>query len=369
MGTRSKGRKRAVAVARAGSTRRRRPARSAPRRRPDWRDLPDEELLDQRLCDLGLAIEGTPLESRLAQLDAELERAGLRFRPHAWLSSDWFTPDGATGFAIPFFLAHPRLVALERKAMLEVEGGTAAECMRLLRHEAAHALDNAHGLHRRRAWRRVFGRFSEPYRRSYAPDPRSRAHVLNLGHWYAQSHPAEDWAETFAVWLDPGSRWRERYAGWPRALAKLEFVEDSMGAIADGLPQLRTRQRVEPVSRLRTTLRALYDRKRALYDDERTPGLDRKLSALFAPQSLRRPQGRAASFLRANRRTLVERVAHATGQHRYLIDHVLGEMIQRSRALRLRRIRPEQDTLLDAALLASSLTTRFLLVGHPRYHR
>ena len=133
------------------------PARPRARHAGWWIRLPDDELLDQRLCDLGLRLEGTALEGRLARLDAELERAGLRFRPHAWLSTDWFTPDGATGFAIPFFLAHPRLMRLERAQMLEVEGGTHEWCMKLLRHEAAHALDNAYGLHRQRRWREVFG--------------------------------------------------------------------------------------------------------------------------------------------------------------------------------------------------------------------
>ena len=51
--------------------------------------------------------------------------------------------------------------------------------------------------------------------------------MLNLANWYAQSHPIEDFAETFAVWLRPGSRWRSRYADWP-ALRKLEYVDALM---------------------------------------------------------------------------------------------------------------------------------------------
>ncbi|MCK7497714.1 MAG: putative zinc-binding metallopeptidase [Comamonadaceae bacterium] len=63
----------------------------------------------------------------------------------------------------------------------------------------------------KQAWRRRFGRASRHYPESYLPRPGSRNYVVHLDHWYAQSHPAEDWAETFAVWLDPRSRWRERY--------------------------------------------------------------------------------------------------------------------------------------------------------------
>lgn len=353
----SEKRRQALAVARA------RAARRAARR---WADLPDEELLDWRICDLGLSIEGTALEGRLAQLDAELSAKGLRYRPYAWLSSDWFTPDGVTGFAVPFFLAHTRLVRLERRQMLEVEGGTNESCMKILRHEAAHALDNAYRLHWKKRWRELFGRFSAPYQDSYTPDPHSREHVQNLDYWYSQSHPAEDFAETFAVWLDPGSRWRQRYADWP-ALRKLEGLDSWITDLASGRPSVRTRRQIEPLSSLRITLRQYYDAKRAVYDQEGSiPSLDQRLAALFVPQSRR---GGAAPFLRKNQRRLVQSVSRATGQHRYLIDHVLREMIQRSRTLGLGLAARDRDTLTDAAALLTSLTMQFLYGGHPRYHR
>jgi hypothetical protein len=80
----------------------------------------------------------------VAQLHTELASAGLAFRPHVWISSEWFSPDGVAGLAVPFFLAHPRLTALERRQMSYVEGGGPEECMRLLRHEAGHAIDTAY---------------------------------------------------------------------------------------------------------------------------------------------------------------------------------------------------------------------------------
>ena len=123
------------------------------------------------------------------QLHAELNSAGLRFRPFVYLSYDWFTPDGVVGFAAPFYLAHPRLMRLERRQMLEVEGGAKDQCMRLLRHETAHAFDNAYRLRRKKRFRELFGRAGEPYRDAYTPDPTSRDYVVNLDSWYAQSHP------------------------------------------------------------------------------------------------------------------------------------------------------------------------------------
>jgi len=354
---RSERRRKALAVARA---------RTARRAARHWSELSDEELLDKRIRDLGLGLEGTALEQRLARLDEEFAAKGLRFRPYAWLSSDWFTPDGVTGFAVPFFLAHPRLARLERHQMLEVEGGTHEWCMKLLRHEAAHAVDNAFRLHWKKRWRDLFGRFSEPYRNSYTPDPHSRDHVQNLDYWYSQSHPAEDFAETFAVWLDPASRWRQQYANWP-ALHKLEGLDAWMRELSDQPPAVRTRRRVEPASDLKATLREYYTAKRGVYDqDDSLAGLDQRLSALFAPDGRR---GGAAAFLRRHQRRLIQSVARATGQHRYLIDHVLREMILRSRTRGLHLVRPDHQTLPDAAALLTSLTMQFLYGGHPRYHR
>src|SRR5713226_9490652 len=112
--------------------------RKTPRRKlkSSWPRLNDEELLGLRLRDLRLRIQGTPLEHRVQRLYRELDARGIHFKPHVWLSEEWFAPDGVPGFAVPFYLAHPRLVKLERKQMLQVEGGTDSECMRILRHEA-----------------------------------------------------------------------------------------------------------------------------------------------------------------------------------------------------------------------------------------
>src|SRR4051794_36301005 len=139
-----------------------------------WYLMPDEELLEIRLRDLPIRIAGTVLEDRVERLYQELEARGLRFRPHVWLSEEWFTPDGVPGIAIPFYLAHPRLVKLERRQMLEAEGATDVECMRILRHEAGHALDNAFRLHHKKRWRQLFGSYSAPYPESYKPRPNSR---------------------------------------------------------------------------------------------------------------------------------------------------------------------------------------------------
>src|SRR6185312_13772736 len=142
-----------------------------PRRKYAWETLSDEQLLKRRLSSLRITLEGTWLEDCLDNLHQELEERRLRVRPHAWISSEWFSPDNTPGIAIPFYLTHPRLMRLERKMIIDVEGGTRAECMRILRHEAGHVMEHSYALHRHRRWRRLFGASSMRYPRYYRPDP------------------------------------------------------------------------------------------------------------------------------------------------------------------------------------------------------
>ena len=334
-----------------------------------WARFSDERLLDLRLCDLGLHIRGTALEARIRDLGDELGKAELRFRPYVWLSTDWFTPDGHTGFAVPFYLAHPRLAHLERRQMYAVEGGSYDECMRLLRHESGHAIDNAYRLHWRKRWREHFGRASQPYRWSYVPDPESRTHVMNLDNWYAQSHPVEDFAESFAVWLRPGERWRVQYAEWPEALRKLWFVDALMEEIADRKPVVRTLARPESLGGLRMTLREYYQRKKAFYGEFDDSVFDRDLLRLFTDEPAFSGRRTAAALLRDRRRELRSRVAHWTGQYAFVVDEVLQGMIRRSRELRLKVCYSERETLQDAAIVLTTHTMRHIRGGYREYQR
>jgi hypothetical protein len=325
----------------------------------------DEELLDLRLCDLPLRIGGTNLEERIRRLYAELNAKGIRFKPHVWLGEEWFSPDAVPGIAIPFYLAHPRLVQLERRQMFEVEGGTETECMRILRHEAGHALDTAYRLHFKRRWRELFGSFTQPYPNSYKPRPKSRNFVLHLGAWYAQAHPAEDFAETFAVWLAPRSRWRARYRDWP-ALDKLEYVDELMEEIKGQARRNRRRDKVEPLAELRTSLREHYRRKREQYAVERGAYYDRDLLRIFAESSNHTARPTAASFIRSVRSEVREIVAEGTGVHQYTVDHVLKNMIERSRELKLRLYGSKRQSQRQFEV---ALTVQVMNLLHSGYHR
>jgi hypothetical protein len=325
----------------------------------------NDEILNMRICNLGVRIEGTPLQERIDRLYHELDRRRIRFRPYFWFSDEWFTPDGVPGIAIPFYLGHPRLMRLEREQMLEVEGGTEEWCMRILRHETGHAIDNAYRLRRRRKWRETFGKATEPYPEYYSPKPYSRSFVLHLDAWYAQSHPAEDFAETFAVWLKPKSRWRTQYRGWP-ALKKLEYVHELMEEIREQKPRVSSRERPGSISTIRTSLREHYEKKRAHYGVEHPDFYDHDLQRLFSddPQHAGCPS--AAACLRRLAPRLRREVAHWTGQYQYTINQVLDGMIERCRELKLRVHRPEEDVERDALILLTIQTMNHLHDGHHR---
>lgn len=330
------------------------------RKQPDWARLSDEALLDVRLCDLGLRIEESPVQDCVRQLHHELAERGLRLRPHCWFGEEWFSPDGVPGIGIPFYLAHPRLRKLQEKLMFEAEGGTARSCMKLLRHEAGHAVDSAWRLHNRKKWQRLFGDFWRPYPDYYFPRPGSKHYVLHLDWWYAQSHPAEDFAETFAVWLKPQNQWRRDYAGWP-ALKKLEYVDELMASLRNATPPVRKRMRIEPVARLKKTLRAHYQQRRQSYGIVVPELFDADLKRLFADRPANPGSRRkAAALLRRLQPELCRLCARWTGEYPYAIAQIIQEMVLRCRELNLYVDRPEEQVKLDIAIFISVQTLNYL---------
>jgi len=335
--------------------------RSKGGRRHRWVDWPSERILELRFRELGLELEGTWLEECVERLYGELERKGLLLRPHVWLSEEWFSPEGVSGIAIPFFLAHPRLMRLERQMMLEVEGGTREQCMKLLRHETGHAVQHAYRVHRRRQWQKLFGRSSAPYPDAYRAKPASRKHVQHLDSWYAQSHPDEDFAETFAVWLKPRSAWRERYRGWP-VLKKLEYVDQAMAELRGVRPGGNRRATPFSVTRMGKTLRRYYQDKRERYAPDEEGAYDRDLLRVFRTGGA--ADGvTAASFLRRHRREFRELVCRWTGESAFTVDQILKEMIIRCQERKLRAVGRERALKLDFTGLLTVHTVRCLYRG------
>ncbi len=291
--------------------------------------MPDSELLKLRFKDLKVTIVGTWLERCLKDLHDELAERGLRIRPHAWMSNEWFSPDDTPGIAIPFYLAHPRLMRLERKRMS------------------------------RRRWRELFGPSSRRYPRYYRPNPASRRYVNHLPLWYAQSHPDEDFAETFAVWLTPRSNWRRRYARWP-ALKKLQYVDELMAEIAGQKPLVTRRLRVEPLSQLTQTLAEHYEKKQAHHAIDYPKIYDRDLRRIFSADPRHRRSPAASTFLRRNRAKIRQLVSKWTGEYELTLDSVFDDMIGRCRELKLRAVGSERQLRMEFIVLLTAKTVHSL---------
>jgi hypothetical protein len=311
---------------------------------PDWEMLSDEELLKVRVRDLGLRVEGTHLQDKIQRLYAELGQRGIALRPPCYLADEWLTPDKIPTIGIPFFLAHPRLTALEQKIMLEVEGGTDAWCMKLLRHETGHAINYAYRLYLRTRWRELFGPFSTPYSSRYWPRPYSRRFVTHLEDNYAQAHPDEDFAETFAVWLTPGSDWATKYEGWP-ALKKLRYVDRVMKTIGGEKPKVTVHRTPWSAARMVSTLEAFYQRKRQELGVEYSGYYDPALRRIFSARPADSGSPSASRFLRKRRRMIVDSAALWTGERKYDIDKLLRKLTARCEHMGLHVHRPDEETL------------------------
>lgn len=301
----------------------------------DLAALPEERLLDLRICDLPVRIEDTWLEQCIAMLHQELRERGLKFQPRCYLADEWLTPEGEPEIGIPFYLAHPRLIALEKKMMLEAEGETPDWCMKLLRHECGHALSYAFNLHKRKSWQDVFGRSTEPYEDTYRYRPYSKSFVRHLDYHYAQYHPDEDFCETFAVWLAPGLDWRKQYAGW-KALDKLEFVDTLMKSIAGKHPAKIGGRQYWRASQIRRTLRKYYEQRREAEAEYQPVFHDANLRRMFAEgQARKEPRPRVSKLLERYRKPMIDQVAGWTGERKYMVNEVFKKVYQRSKALRL----------------------------------
>lgn len=327
---------------------------------PDLAGLGDEELLRMRICDLKVQIAGSELESRIAVFHRELGERGIPFKPLCYLGDEWFCPDGAATIAIPFYLAHPRLKKLEEKMMMEVEGGAEAWCMRLLRHEMGHVLNHAYLLAQDKQWQKIFGSPSQEYSESFRSRPYSKRFVRHLDGWYAQSHPEEDFSETLAIWLTPGSDWKNQYRGW-KALEKLEYVDQLMGKLAGQRPLVLSRNKMSEASRLKSRLAAYYKKRRRLYAQDFPDFFDADLRKLFADAASAPDADRAASFLRRSRKPMLSAVSAWSGEPKFTVDRLLHALTERCAALDL-RLRSDSAGLEIAAYLAT-LASHYRLTG------
>ena len=162
--------------------------------------LSDTDILKLKFKEISLSIKDTEVFEHVQQLNSELEAKGLTFKPHIYFGDEWFSPEGMNAISVPFYLANSKLRHLEKSLMLDVEGGNKDWFMKLIRHEAGHCFDHCYRFSKRKLWQSYFGSPNEDYQPdTYRPQPYSKSYVKHLDNWYAQAHPEEDFAETFAV--------------------------------------------------------------------------------------------------------------------------------------------------------------------------
>ena len=317
------------------------------------------------MCDLGLTIAGTELEGRIAQLDAELDARGLDVPPALLAVGRVVHAGRCSRDRDPVLPGAPAAGQTGARADARGRRRRSGICLRILRHEAGHAIDNAYQLQRRPTRRRLFGDPKTEYPEYYTPKPYSKSFVQHLDHWYAQSHPDEDFAETFAVWLDPQSMWATRYAGWP-AQRKLEYMDRLMRELASLRPRVKSKREVDPLPRLKKTLGEHYRKKREHYGLDHPDFYESDLRNLFsdAPQYAKNLS--AARFVRRIRKEVRSTVASFTDSYQYTIDQLLEKIIERCRELNLRLTEAEDATKIDFMVFLTVQTMNYLHSGRHR---
>jgi hypothetical protein len=316
-----------------------------------------QSLLARNISELNLGIAGTRVEKMIDQLYAELADKSLTFRPPVYLTDQWGCPDGTPLIGVPFYLADPRLEKIEDDFAEGIESET--ESMRFMRHEAGHAFNYAYRIYERADWQPTFGPYSRPYRERYKADPFSHDFVRHILGWYAQKHPDEDFAETFAVWLTPGLDWRKAYDGWP-ALKKLEYVDRIMHELAaDDLPIAAPTDDDLPVEAMRYSLEDHYRELGESIPITDSAVFDGDLRNIFATAAESPDGERADEFLQSHRREIVGRMSYWTGESAKSVRDFVNLLRQRAALLDLRVRGLEASTLVELTAFGTAVMMNY----------
>ncbi len=327
--------------------------------------LSEDDLLRLRIRDLPLDISQSDVYPWISKVLEEFKSLGFSMGPKVYFGDEWFSPEGVVAISVPFFLAHPRLRTLEKKYILECEGESEAEFSRLFRHELGHAFDHAFRISKRKKWAEIFGSPKKEYHpETYRPRPYSKNFVRHLARWYAQAHPDEDFAETFAVWLDPESNWKVRYKNWG-AYKKLLYMDELAKEFSGRALTVPKGRLMSDARYLDSTLKRYYLRKQKAFEEEYPTFYDRDLLRIFAERSkeLKGAQ-KAWKFMIKNRRAIIRSIAHWTGEKKVTIEGLIARLTERCRKLDLVVVRSEAETSLELSGYLATLVSNYLFTGH-----
>ncbi len=319
-----------------------------------------KELLPVRIKELGLKLAGSPIEGYVEQLFKEMEGKGLQhFRPAFYITSEWGCPSEEPVIGVPFYLADRRLGEIER-AVNDIE--SEREIMMYMRHEAGHAFNYAYELYKTDEWHELFGPFNRPYRDRYRYVPFSRNYVRHIAGWYAQKHPDEDFAESFAVWLTPRSKWRDKYKNWP-AMKKLKYVDRICHELGDKLP-------IRPLGQTDFTVEDMEETIEEFYRDTTTDesksiadvALDVDLDDIFVhPDAQDDARVRkAAELVLEHRKEIVDKVSYWTGVRRPLVKTLVEAIAKKADELELWSEKSrENEQIVEITVYVTTLAMNF----------
>lgn len=283
--------------------------------------LSEAAILNMKIKDLPIDENKIPFPEALKKLRLRLKSRGINWTPHIWPSEEWFSPDGITGFAFPFTLLDSKLSRLEKKYVGFIEGDKEKEFFKLACHETGHAIDNAFHLRRNRKRQNLFGKSSLPYPSSYIPKPHSKCFVKHLPDNYAQAHPEEDWAETFAVWLGDKNAWKRKYFN-SSALQKLLLVDEMMKAIRFKSPRVLKNSTPLHFKDDERTLKEYFDWRRESLGLNRRNFFNKKVDTIFKSS-----QGECAYvFIKENEHELCQRITNKTGVTKHIAKNITKEL-------------------------------------------
>jgi hypothetical protein len=326
-------------------------------------------LLNTRICDLKLNLEQTLLFRCIQKLYSELKGKKISFIPPYYFTcagDEWGCPDRVPIIGIPFHLADNKLVRIEREmgyTRYDKEG-----LMILLRHEAGHAINYAYALYKDPEWRSIFGDFNATYPTNFRFkfNPFSKSFVRSQGEpkYYAQAHPDEDFAETFAVWVTPRSNWRCIYKKWP-SLKKLEYVDQLMKGVHRKKTLVTAGPLDSPYTSKTYTLIEYYGETLDQFKDKALGIYDGDLSKIFhAGSNGHKRTIPAKDFIRRNRRFLIEMISRWTGAREKVVVPVITGFFMRCRELNL-SLSPDEEScsLASLASLGTAIVMNFLHTG------
>ncbi len=319
-----------------------------------------QDLLPVPIRELGLRLEGSPIQEYVEQLFKELDAKGLKhFRPAFYLTNEWGCPSEQPIIGVPFYLADRRLGQLEA-AVNDIE--SEREIMMYMRHEAGHAFNYAYELYKTDEWRDIFGPFRRPYRDHYAFVPFSRNYVRHIAGWYAQKHPDEDFAETFAVWLTPRSKWRDKYKNWP-AIKKLQYVDRIAHEVGDQPPLRPLGEKDFTVEEMEETIEEFY--RDSIRDESQAMAnlaLDVDLDDIFYHvDDIAAERARKASeVVDEYRKEIVDKVSYWTGVRRSLVKALVEAIIKKVDELDLVvDTKSEREHVVELTVYITTLATNY----------